>query len=458
MKLKSFYLQSSILIGSFSLFVCADTPEWITEKIKKEEIEFVDFMFTDMVADLKTVTIPASQVPAALKNGLSFDGSSIPGCTQIHESDMLLWPDLNTFTRTTDGNARVICDVYASSGVPYEADARHILKTVMQEAQALGYTFLVGPELEFFLFDMQKSNSLIPCDKARYFQAEGLLARDAQNKSLLGALLAQGVNVEKLHHEVAPGQHEISIHYSNALDIADQIIIAKHTIKTFAQAHGLRATFMPKPVIGQNGSGMHVHFSLLDAKNKKNAFYAKDNTLFLSGIAYNFIAGVLHYAPDLSALLNASINSYKRLVPGHEAPIYRCWATKNRSAMIRIPQFDCEQAHAARAEIRSPDALGNPYLIFAGLLKAGLEGIKNNIELPRATEINLYHLSPADLIKRGVTTLPTSLEESIGIFQKSHFIQKLLTPYTIAEYLSLKKEELERYKKQITQWEIEYYL
>lgn len=439
----------------------AITNESILEHIKSEEIEWIDCMFTDLFGTLRSITVPAQEFKNALKYGLSFDGSSIPGCTTINESDLLLWPDITTFVNTShifQNTARIMCDMYRSSGMPYEADPRTILKNVMEEARSLGYEFLVGPEVEFFVLHPQDNGILKPSDNKHYFQTEEYAERDAQKKLIIKALRDEGIGIEKLHHEVAPGQFEMSIHYANALDIADQLMICKHHLKYMAHQFSWLVTFMPKPIADCNGSGMHIHFSLFDTKHQNNAFYNKENSFLLSDTAFHFIAGVLHYAPDLTALLNASVNSYKRLVPGHEAPIYQCWAIKNRSAMIRIPQIDPDLTTAARAEIRSPDALCNPYLAFAGLLKAGLEGIKQKFQLPLATDVNLYHLKPDELVKKGIQTLPTSLEESVRIFEKSDFIKTLLGSGTAHEYAKIKRTEIAGYKKAITPWEIEQYL
>lgn len=446
-----------------SALYAASSADIAMQQVKDEKIEFIDFLFTDMLGTLRSITIPASQFASALTNGLSFDGSSIPGCTTINESDMLLWADLKTFSivnhmQGQQKTGRIMCDIYRATNIPYEADPRTLLKQVLAEAHELGYEFYVGPELEFFLFDAQRYEGLKPCDTAKYFQAEECSERDAQKKSLLHTLLAQGIGIEKLHHEVAPGQHEVSIRYGNALEIADQIMLCKHAIKSFARRCGQHASFMPKPIYGQNGSGMHVHFSLYDMQQKKNAFSDTQSADLLSETAHHFIAGVLQFSPELCALFNPSINSYKRLVPGHEAPIYRCWATKNRSSMIRIPQIDPTQTYAARAEIRSPDALANPYLVFAGLLKAGLEGIKSQLEAPQAAEMNVYRARSEELAARNIGTLPTSLEQALELFEQSDFMYQLLGQHAIHEYLKAKREELISFKKTITNWEIERYL
>lgn len=459
---KNYFSKTLSIIFLFSIFVAYSlTDKTIIENAKNNNVTCIDFQFTDLAGSWRSITLPIGQLGNALKNGLSFDGSSIPGCTNINESDLFLKPDLSTFALIHNNgqtHARIICEIYRTTDVPFEADPRSILKKALREANDLGYTFLAGPELEFFLFIPQENNDLIPLDQRKYFQAEYNLQIDSYKKELLSYLHEQGINIEKIHHEVAPGQYEVSIHYADALHIADQIMLCKHAIKSFAQKHSLAATFMPKPLQGCNGSGMHIHFSLFDTNSNKNAFYKSDDSLYLSPTAYSFIAGVLYYASELSALFNASINSYKRLVPGHEAPIYRCWATKNRSAMIRIPQINPDQSNAARAEIRSPDALCNPYLALAGLLKAGLEGIKKNIQLAKAAEVNLYHLTPAELMQKGIDTLPTSLMQSLILFEKSSFIASFLATGAITQYSKIKKDELASFSKAITDWEKENYL
>ena len=453
---KSIFVIHAIFFG-FS-FAKEIYPELIIDQLNAGNVEFVDFMFSDLLGNLRSVTIPMVEVSRALKNGISFDGSSIPGFTSITESDLMLVPDLHTLTIINSNTARIICDIYVDKKHPFNGDPRYVLKKILQEAHDLGYEFLVGPELEFFLFELSDAKQLVPSDNGKYFQAESIIERDIQNKTLLNILLQQGINVEKLHHEVAPGQHEVSIHYGDALAIADQVLLCKHAIKSFAKLHSYQATFMPKPIADQNGSGMHIHFSLRDLKSNQNAFYNKTDSKLLSDVAYNFIAGVLYYASDVNALFNSSLNSYKRLVPGYEAPIYRCWATKNRSAMIRIPHIESDQISAARAEIRSPDGLCNPYLAFAALLKAGLEGIKNNIEIPAATEFNLYHLNTQELIAKGIDTLPPSLTDSLSFFKSSKLVEDLLGKTMRNEYLKLKEEELLSSQRNITAWELEHYL
>lgn len=431
----------------------------ILDTMQQEGIEFVSFVFSDLLGNQKELIIPAKFVPGALENGLCVDGSSIPGCTAITESDMLLVPDINTFTAVpwTEGEfrtARIICDLYLSENEAYKGDPRYLLKEVTKLAENMGYKFYVGPELEFFLFNKHDGS---PCDNSGYFDVETNIDAHFNKRELLHALHKQGVYAEKLHQEVAPGQHEISIRYGEAVNIADQIVIAKNSIKTLANEWGLDATFMPKPIYGENGSGMHVHFSLYDTKNDCNAFYNANDSMMLSETAHKFIAGVLTYAKDFTAIFNPTINSYKRLVPGYEAPIYVCWGSKNRSTQIRIPRVNANQGYAVRAELRSADAMSNPYLIFSIMLMAGLEGIKQNLTIVPAIEENLYGLSIEEIHARNIKTLPTSLEESLKLLEQSAFAQSILGMELLGEFIKVKKKEVREFNRIVTRWEIEQY-
>ncbi len=439
----------------------AITETDIMRRMRDDEIEFVSFVFSDLLGNLKELIVPAEHVPNALEHGLNFDGSSVPGCTAITESDMLLKPDLNTFTVipwTQDEltTARIVCDLYLSENEPYTGDPRYLLKTILKQAKDMGYEFFTGPELEFFLFT-NDNGSITPCDNNKYFDVETDIGVHLNKRELLHALRAQGVDAEKLHHEVAPGQHEFSLKYGKAIDIADQIVIGKQTVKSFARQWGLYATFMPKPIYGENGSGMHIHFSLYDIANNRNAFYDANDSMYLSKTAKQYIAGVLKYVKEFTAILDSTINSYKRLVPGYEAPIYMCWGMKNRSAMIRIPRINADQVGAARAELRSPDALCNPYLSFAIILMAGLEGIKQNLDTVPPVEDNLYKLSIEEIMARGITLLPSSLNESVALLEQSTFVQTTLGKRMFSEFLKAKKKELLAFNTAVTDWEIKQY-
>lgn len=462
-------MNKRLLIVLFTLFgaMASFKSQALAPNINSKEVSFenqvdyVDFMFTDILGHLRSVTLPVNQVPGAIKNGLKFDGSSIPGYSSIYESDMHLKADTNTavvITRT-DGSkhGRILCDVYRSETEKYEGDPRSILKEHLAKAHELGYEFLVGPELEFFLFTGD-SKAIVPIDSNRYFEAENCLNREKLKKELLSYLEQNHIRVEKLHHEVAPGQHEISIEYADALTMADQIILAKHAICAFAAANGMKASFMPKPICKQNGSGMHVHFSLYDTKNQRNAFYDSKDADNLSDTAHQFIAGVLSCIPETNAFINSTVNSYKRLVAGYEAPVYLCWATKNRSALIRIPQINASQPQAARAELRSPDAMTNPYILLSLILSAGLDGIANKKALAPAVNENLYKISLDQIKQRGIKTLPASLNEALANLEKSEFASRALGDRLKSEFLKIKQKELEQFNLCITDWELQQYL
>jgi len=431
--------------------------------LEEQQIHYIDFVFSDLHGNLKEVTRPSSYATSSFLNGLYFDGSSVPGCTSIFESDMLLLPDVSTirtipWSQGDVRTARVMCDVFEDDNLAYEASPRNILKKVVDEAREMGYEFYVGPELEFFFIERRSDSQVItPADQGKYFGSELSAGAADFKRQLLNALLAQGIKVEKLHHEVAPGQHEISIQYSTAVDIADQVLIAKHTIKTYALNNGMQATFMPKPIYGMSGSSMHVHFSLYDTQRNENAFFDGNDKDLLSPIARKFIAGVLKHVKELTALMNPTVNSYKRLVPGYEAPTNICWAPKNRSAIIRIPLVSEDQPEGVRAELRSPDALSNPYLTFAAILKAGLIGIKNGYELPEEVAQNLYHMSLADIKNRGIESLPGSLEEALNLLSKSELAKDLLGARLFEQFISSKMKEVYRYNTDITDWELKNY-
>lgn len=452
------------LVASLSLFFTQihtqsdplDVSSLIHE-FEKKSVAYVDFIFTDIAGTLRSVTIPVTHAASALCNGLKFDGSSIEGYSAIFESDMHLKPDLNTCVILQEDApvARIICDVYRTESQPFEGDPRWLLKHHLEHVHEMGYEFLVGPELEFFFLDKK---TLEPVNADHYFQADGSMQQRFLNRELLTLLQKNRINVEKLHHEVAPGQYEISISYSNALEMADQIVLAKYLITLFAENHGMKATFMPKPLFGKNGSGMHVHFSLFDVMNNKNAFYNSNDTLYLSEFARQFIAGVLKHVPQLCAITNPTVNSYKRLVAGYEAPVYVCWATKNRSALIRIPQINEFQPRAARAELRSPDASCNPYLLFTALLGAGLSGIEHKEQLTDSIDENLFLLTPQEILDRGIATLPSSLECALHLLEKNMFAQKIFGEQLIKEFLTIKRKEVVLFNRSVTDWEIKHYL
>ena len=443
-----------LLCCSISLYA---HKQHMLKKITNHNIQFIRCFFTDLVAHLKEIMIPAQHIENAIDEGLYFDGSSIPGFTNIYESDMHLTLDTNTFRSvpTCDGNVGVvICDNGYGPGKPYDACPRNVLKQTMQKAAHLGYGLYVGLEIEFFLFD---NNTKATCDTLGYCDREPCPLRAAQKRSLLQTLQQYGVDAVKLHHEVASGQHEIVINHHNPLVVADQIILAKHAIREWASQNNLDATFMPKPIFGQNGSGMHIHFSLCDINTGTNLFYDPYNSCGLSQTAYQFIAGVLKHIRELDAIFNSTINSFKRLVPGYEAPTYVCWANKNRSALIRIPEFDHDCGAAARAELRCPDALCNPYLAFTALLEAGLAGIQYQEIIPDAIEQNLYRLSPDEICTYGIQTLPTSLQHALDLFEASTFVQAIFSQRLRSEFLKAKNNEISLFNRIVTDWELKRY-
>ncbi|MGZ6251261.1 MAG: glutamine synthetase family protein [Candidatus Chromulinivorax sp.] len=439
------------------------TSSDIINKCLQNEVAFIHIYFTALSGKLHDVIIPYNQLESALLDGLKFDGSSVPGCSNIFDSDMHLLLDLPTFfinpkAKNLPQTARIFAFIYQDEITPYEADGRYLLHKAMHHAAHLGYEFYVGPEIEFFLLEKNNNGQIIPWDTGYYFGAEVIYKHEAIKFEIMQTLLEHGIAIEKLHHEVAAGQHEFSIRYNNAMNIADQIMLAKHLIKQVAHHHGLIATFMPKPFFGMNGSGMHIHMSLADKKNKTNLFFNEQDDAFLSDLAHNFLAGILDRIEDGALILNSSVNSYKRLVPGYEAPVYICWAKKNRSALIRIPQINEDQPYAARAEIRCADALCNPYLAFTFLLQSGIAGIANNEQINPAIEENLFKLTQTQIADRNIKHLPTSLHQAINFFKNSSILPYIFNDTFMHEFTQLKSTEQLEWQKCVTNWEIEKYL
>lgn len=429
----------------------------IVKRVKLENVQFIQLEFTDAFGEPKSFTITADLIESACTKGMYFDGSSIAGYTTVEASDLLLKPDPTTFkilpwTRKNHTTARLICDIYLDDGTPYQSYPRTILKRILEEARMLGYEFNVSPELEFYLIKANKQR-----DQLGYFDPLSLDETLPIKLEILSILHEMNLNPEKTHHEVANNQHEITTKYGPALQIADNLITIKNVIATVANRHGYRAVFMPKPFFGESGNGMHIHFSLFDSNTNVNIFYDQNDLHSLSKIAQQFIAGVLRYTFSLSALFNPIINSYKRLVVGFEAPIYICWGSKNRSALIRIPQINAEDACSARAEIRSPDATCNPYLAFAALLKAGLEGIKKQLSLPPEVQHNLFECTSDEIATRGIQSLPSSLKEAIDEFSASVLAKELLGEKLHASYCKSKREEVADFQAAVTDWELERY-
>lgn len=434
------------------------------DKAEEDSVKFVQLQFTDIHGTIKSVTIPVHKLAESLEKGTWFDGSSIEGFTRIAESDMYLKPDPTTYAvlpwEPADKKvARFICDVYMPDGKPFEGDPRHILKKVMKEAEELGFSYKVGPELEFFLFKPREDGGIapLPHDSAGYFDYSPRDLAGNIRSDIIGALEALGLEVEMSHHEVAPGQHEIDFKYGDALRQADHAISFKHAVKSIAFKHGLFASFMPKPIFGQNGSGMHVHQSLFDIKTGKNAFFDLADKYKLSKVAKSFVAGQLKHIKEILAVVAPTVNSYKRLVPGYEAPVYICWAQINRSALIRIPRYSPGREQATRCELRCPDPSCNPYLAFAVMLKTGLEGVKAKLEPPAPVEEDVYRFDKAKLMERKIDTLPASLGEAIGAFRQSKVAKEALGEHTFKIYLAAKEKEYDEFRLQVTKWELDKY-
>ncbi|MFH1432618.1 MAG: type I glutamate--ammonia ligase [archaeon] len=436
----------------------------VIERAKKDKVKFLELIFTDIHGMIKSVTIPADKIDEALDKGIWFDGSSIEGFTRICESDMYLMPDPKTYAVIPWKSkecvfARMICDVYMPSGKPFEGDPRYILKKVIAEAKELGFEYFVGPELEFFLFKRNENGELLtlPHDIARYFDyAPRDLASDVRRDIAL-ALESFGIVVEMSHHEVAQGQHEIDFKYSDALTTADNAITFKYVVKSIAHVYGLHASFMPKPIFGENGSGMHVHQSMFGVKSGKNEFFDDNDKYKLSAVAKHFIAGQLDHVTGMSAILSPTVNSYKRLVPGYEAPVYICWGQTNRSALIRIPRYSKGREQSTRAELRCPDPSCNPYMAFAVMLKAGLDGIKRKLELGNPVEENVYKFDDETRVSKNIKTLPPTLFAAISEMQKDEVVAEALGKHLYPIYVRSKLAEWDEYRLQVTKWEIDKY-
>jgi glutamine synthetase len=432
----------------------------VLEEIQSEGVEYLLLWFTDIEGHLKSFAIAPSEVEGALDDGMGFDGSSITGFNAIEESDMVAIPDPNTFrlmpARAGEAKGgRMICDVVKPDGEPYEGDPRYVLRRAIERMQSMGFdTFNIGPELEYFLFKDNKGTETL--DEGGYFAMTALDAATELRNETIRALEHMGIPIEYHHHEVAPSQHEIDMRYASALDMADYTITYRLIVKEIAAKNGVYATFMPKPLFGENGSGMHTHMSLFT--DGRNQFFAEDDPHHLSETARCFIAGLLRHARELSAVFAQWVNSYKRLVPGYEAPVYVAWSQRNRSALIRIPLYKPGSEQATRAEIRCPDPACNPYLTFAALLHAGLEGIEQGYELPEPMETNLYHLTPEQRRERGIVSLPETLGEAIDEFAGSALMRKAFGDHIFENYVTLKRSEWAEYRVQLTDWERERYL
>lgn len=442
------------------------TKEMVMDMAKEQAVEFVDLQFTDIYGVLKAVTIPVYKLSDAIDNNVWFDGSSISGFSRVIESDMYLKLDLNTFAvlpwtkNGEDVTARLICDVFMPDGTPFEGDPRGILKRQLKEAKKLGFKFNTGPELEFFLFKTDENGDPMYTtnDNAGYFD----LAVDkahAVRRHMAFALDEMGMEVESLHHEVAEGQHEICFKYADALTTADNAITLKLTLKSIAKMYGLHATFMPKPIFGVSGSGMHVHQSLQGIEDGENKFYDPEGTYGMSKIAKSFIAGQIKHIQAVNALTNPTINSYKRLVVGYEAPVNAAWGQHNRSALIRVPRVTPSQTkHAARCELRCPDPSSNPYLAFAAMLAAGLDGIKNEMVAPEPIEDNIWHLTPTQMKEKGVQMVAPTLKDALKAFRDDEVIRGAMGEHFFNEFYNGKMKECDEFRTSVSEWELDRYL
>jgi glutamine synthetase len=436
------------------------SAEEVLAAVSDRGIRFIRLWFTDILGQLKAFSINATELEDAFEGGMGFDGSSITGFNAIEESDMIAQPDPGTFAALPwrpgeAGVARMFCDILTPERTPYEGDPRHVLRRAVQRANVMGFDhFYVGPELEYFYF--RDSGSTEVLDEGGYFDLTTLDAGSDLRRETILALEQLGIHTEYAHHEVGPSQHEIDMRYADALKMADDCMTYRITVKEYALKYGLHATFMPKPLTGVNGSGMHTHQSLF--RGERNAFYDPDDPYFLSDIGKAFIAGQLRHAREISSIFAQWVNSYKRLVPGYEAPVYVAWSRRNRSALVRVPLYHPGKERTTRMELRCPDPACNPYLTFAVLLQAGLEGIEHGYELPDPMEKNLYHLSPDERRRLGIEQLPETLGEAIELTAESELVLRALGEHMFNRYIEIKRQEWDDYRVQVTPWELERYL
>lgn len=440
------------------------TKQQVLELAHERNVQFVNLQFTDIVGVLKAVTIPVWKLEEAIDNNVWFDGSSIEGFTRIHESDMFLKLDLDTFavipwTKNSPSGtlARIICDVFMPDGSPFEGDPRYILKRQLERAKQMGYVFNVGPELEFFLFKKENGKlTALPHDEGGYFDQTTDAAAEIRQEMTM-SLQEFGIDVEALHHEVAIGQHEIDFRYCDALAGADASVTLRYAFKSIAQRHGLHATFMPKPIAGINGSGMHVHQSLFTAEGK-NLMFDADGIYSLSDFAQHFIAGQLHHIKALNAIINPTINSYKRLVVGYEAPVNVAWGQKNRSVLIRVPRYTPGREKAVRVEIRCPDPAANPYLAFAVLLAAGLDGVEKKMTPPAPVEDDIFEMTAEEAHERGIGSVAATLKEALDELAANDVVRSALGEFTFNKFYAAKMQEWDQYRIAVSQWELDRYL
>ncbi len=436
----------------------SESSNYVISACRENDVKFIRLWFTDIVGALKSFAITVEELEKALEDGMGFDGSSIEGFARIDESDMVARPDPTTFQLVPwrpreQGVARMFCDIHMPDGRPFEGDPRQVLKRQLKRASDLGFTFYVSPELEYFYF--RDSQGTEPLDRGGYFDQTADAAADLRRETVL-TLEAMGIEVEYSHHEVAPSQHEIALRYTDALTMADNAMTYRLVVKEIALQNGVFATFMPKPVEGQNGSGMHVHQSLF--KGERNAFFDAEDPYHLSAVAKGYIAGVLQHSRAMTLVCNQWVNSYKRLLPGFEAPVYLSWARRNRSDLIRIPEYKPGREMHTRIEYRSPDPACNPYLAFAAMLAAGLDGIEQEMTLPAPVEENVFEMSAGERVARGIGTLPGSLIEAIEAAEQSPFLRQALGDHTFESLVANKRIEWERYRRHVSDFELAEYL
>lgn len=433
--------------------------EYVMNKVVEEDVKFIRLWFTDILGQLKSFAITAEELETALDDGMGFDGSSIEGFARIHESDMVAMPDPTTFEiipwrPKEHGVARMFCDVLEPDGTPYDGCPRWALRRNLKKAEDMGFKFYIGPELEYFYF--LDSNYPEGLDKGGYFDLTPLdVASDLRRDTVL-TLEDIGIKVEYSHHEVAPSQHEIDLRYDEALAMADHAMTYRLVVKEIALQHEVYASFMPKPIFGENGSGMHTHQSLF--KGDENAFFDPDGEYYLSDTARSYLAGILKHIPEITSITNQWVNSYKRLVPGYEAPVYISWAKENRSALVRVPEYKPGKEKATRVELRSPDPACNPYLAFSVMLAAGLKGIEEDYELPDPVEEDIYNMSPENRKQNGIDTLPSNLLEAIKETEQSDLVREALGDHIFEKFIENKKIEWDGYRTHVSEYEIQRYL
>jgi glutamine synthetase len=436
----------------------SNEAEYVLRTVEERRIKFIRLWFTDVLGFLKSFAITPQELEGALAEGMGFDGSSIEGYTRIEESDMVAMPDPSTFQLIPWGSetdvARMFCDIFEPDGAPFDADPRFVLKRQLQRASDLGFTFYVGPELEYFYFRDSAGTEFL--DRGGYFDLTPLDVATDYRKRTVEYLEHMGIPVEYVHHEVAPSQHEIDLRYADALTMADSVMTYRLTVKEAAQEFGVYATFMPKPVAGVNGNGMHTHQSLFEGD--RNAFFDPTDEHHLSKTGKSYIAGILRHARELTLVTNQWVNSYKRLVPGFEAPVYICWARRNRSALVRVPMYKPGKETATRIEFRSPDPACNPYLAFAVMLAAGLKGIEEEYELAPEASANIYELSEAERRAAGIESLPQDLYEAITMAEGSELVREALGDHVFEYLIRNKREEWDAYRAHVTPYELERYL